>query len=136
MKPEKPWQQVGNGDALSKASPPSCIIIDVCTQEKVIPSEDTIQEIARNVQLPVAEVVIWLEHLPQIHVSRKKGGEKGARTRKDKKSKGSRQRKTNPGSLMSEELCLTCPQGDPSNDSVDLANWISCDECYSWHHLV
>lgn len=38
---------------MGKASPPSCIIIVVYTKEKAIPSEDTIQEIAKNVQLPV-----------------------------------------------------------------------------------
>ena len=48
-------------------------------------------------------------------------------TRKEKKSKGSRQRKINPDSSLSEELCSTCSQEDPFNDSVDLVNWISCD---------
>ena len=54
MKPEKLWQHVANGGALSKASPPSCIIVDAYTKETTIPSEDTIQEIAKNVQLPIA----------------------------------------------------------------------------------
>ena len=101
MKPEKLWQHIGNGATLSKASPPSCIIIDAYTKEKTIPTEDTIQEIAKNVQLPVAKVVMWLDHLQQIHVNRKKGGEKGAKTRKEKKSKGSCQRTTNPDSSLS-----------------------------------
>jgi len=71
-KPEKLWQHIADGGALSKASPPSCIIVDAYTKEKAIPSEDTIQEIAKNVQLPIAEVVMWLEHLQQICVNRKK----------------------------------------------------------------
>ena len=38
---------------MRKASPPSCILIDAYTKEKAIPSEDTIQEIAKNVKLPL-----------------------------------------------------------------------------------
>ena len=48
----------------------------------------------------------------------------------------SRHRKTNTASSLSEELCSTCFQEDPSNDSIDLVNWMSCDGCYSLHHLV
>lgn len=49
MKPEKLWQHVANGGALSKASPPSFIIVDAYTNDKTIPSENTIQEIGKNV---------------------------------------------------------------------------------------
>ena len=79
---------------------------------------------------------LWLEQLQQIHVNSKKGGEQGAKTRKEKKSKGSRQRKTIPESSLSEELCSMRFKEDRSNDSLDLVNWISCDGCYFWHHLV
>lgn len=65
LKPDKLWCHFKTSGVLGKPVPPSDAILAVYREQKSVPTEDVIQETARNVLLPCEEVKFWFEHLHQ-----------------------------------------------------------------------
>ena len=124
-------------------SPPSCKILDAFNLQREIPDKQTICEVAKDILLPEQEVTFWIEHVNQIHLNRKSGAEKAAKTRMEKRHEvenvGRRKRtssKQGCGESSDDTSCATCSMVDPTGEEEDSpVLWISCDGCCFWHHL-
>lgn len=124
----KPDDHLNNMQSLLNLAtkPPSVVISDkykACGKDI---SEKEVQELAKNVLLPVSEVKIWLEHLDEVSRNRKEGAIKAAETRKRRRMQ-KRQEKSDA------VLCGVCG-GLWEEETEEVEQWIQCDRCMNWYH--
>ena len=81
MKPDQLLDYFNTTGVLGNPSPPSDAILATYQEWKFVPTDEVIQETARNVLLTPEEVKFWFEHLHQIYENRKRGARKAAETR-------------------------------------------------------
>ena len=85
-----------------------------------------IEEAARKVLLPPAEVKMWFNHLASVATIRKNAGKKAAQTRKQKAKEKS---------ATLQYSCGVCHDVYKEYTSK-VENWICCDGCDTWYHFV
>lgn len=133
MKPQQLINYVNNGGKMSDPMPPSQVILESFKRNNGIPSEVVVEQLSRQVLLPVDEVLMWLNHLKTVQDNRAKGAKKAAATRKRKKANEDTERNT-------EDICHTCGLDEPPhvhNDELDIEIlWIGCDTCAKWFHAL
>ena len=126
------------------SEPPSEVLLKEFNRHHVIPDDSRLKSIAKEVLLSVDETKMWFEHLSSVHENRKKGLQKAARARKVKtsqckskklKAQGENQQAKQTGATESE-CCATCQKEEPSGFEDDSVNWICCDGCASWNHMI
>ena len=100
--------------------PPSLILREAYEELKgKDPSDTFIEEMAKATLLPPEEVGFWFDHLKTIRENRKRGAQKAAQTRRQKKA--------------SNRYFCSC--GDEYLSITDeIEQWIGCDNCDSWFH--
>ena len=72
---------------------------------------------------------MWLEHLKTVTSNRKRGAEKGAKTRRDKIK-----RKDESIQLESELYYCGICNGAYQEETEHVEKWIGCDKCEAWFH--
>ncbi len=136
MKPQQLLDHVNKGGKISGAMPPSLVILEAFKKNKGVPDEAIVQELSKQVLLPVDEVIMWLNHLKTVKNNRIKGAKKAAATRKRKKIDHiDKDTETNH-----EEVCHACRLDEPPPNDGELAIetvlWIGCETCSRWFHTL
>ena len=139
---ENLWEKVSKGNH-TQVEPPSQVILDEYNRHHDIPDESKLLEIAGKVLLPFVETKIWFDHLKTVEENRKKGVAKAAATRRAKKSKevsetdkAKRPRQCPKNKLDDGSLCQTCNLEEPPDVTDSVFDWICCDSCLVWHHMI
>lgn len=130
--------------------PPSQVLKEIFDGLSDDISEECVLAAAKKCLLPPAEVKIWFDHLLQIQKNRKRGAEKAAATRRQKKEqvradKARAADRDNPEPehqvrQTSEPdsnltFCGVCCEvyAEVTDEPED---WIQCDICLKWFHFV
>lgn len=132
--------------------PPSKTILEEFNHSCEVPEESKLLEISEKVLLSHDETEMWFKHLKNVHENRKKGVAKAIETRKAKKmqqqlankdkdrtkEKGKKAKKKNNQEEEESEVCCTCNLEVPCGleDEQEEIDWISCDSCACWHHMI
>ena len=75
--------------------------------------------------LPVGDVQLWWDHLKTVADNRKRGAEKAAKSRKEKKA----------AKDEDQVFCIVCRE--PFVEFTQhVQSWIQCDCCNGWSHFV
>lgn len=91
------------------------------------PTEEQVQEIAKNVLLSPDEVKMWLDHLQTVRDNRRRGAQKAAETRKKNKMVKKSSHDT--------YFCGIChDQYVEYTDEEE--SWIECELCCTWFHFT
>lgn len=133
MKPERLLEFVNSGKSLSKVRPPSEVLLEAHQKWNGIPENPALLSIAKEVLLPSEEVLFWFKHLENVKSNRKRGAMKAAAKRRESQTKSKQ--------TADLDVCRTCNREEPPNvggDNDDLQNieWVACDSCAQWHHIV
>lgn len=129
--PKQLINYVNNGGKMSDAMPPSHVILESFKRNNGIPNEVTVEQLSKQVLLPVEEVMMWLSHIKTVQDNRAEGAKKAAATRKRKKGNEVIKRNT-------EDICHACGLDEPPHDDeLDIEIlWIGCDTCAKWFHAL
>lgn len=88
------------------------------------PTANEVSSLARPVLLPEHEVQIWVDHLADVEMNRKRGAAKARITCQLAKQK---QQQTE------RYFCGVCGQ-EYINETEEPEFWIQCDCCSMWYH--
>ena len=145
------WVEVLQGNNIQH-EPPSQVILNEFNRCHQVPEESELIKVAEKVLLPYQETKIWFEHLKTVAENRKKGVAKAAATRKARKQKekfaqkeserqtskvkGNESPSARIPTSIEEGVCCTCNMNEPLDMQRDEVDWICCDSCISWHHMI
>ena len=119
----KPEESLTSGNEPCES--PSCVI----QQAFKANTANDVEELARKVLLPPEEVELWIEHLRTVASNRKRGAEKGAKTRRQK-AKNRVESSQLEGDLYNCGVCNDAYQ----EETEEVEKWIGCDKCETWFH--
>jgi hypothetical protein len=121
MSPASALSYLAKPDAVL-SSPPSIVI------EQAFKSglDVNLENLAREVLLPVNEVEMWIKHLAAVSENRKRGVAKAVATKKSKFNGRQRQ----------EEKIVRCGVCSViyEEETEEVERWIACDLCTTWFH--
>ena len=87
------------------------------------PSNADFEVAAKVTLLPPGEVEIWFQHLLTVQQNRKRGAEKAAATRRQKRGQ----------TTVTVFRCLCGKAYEEETDTVE--QWIECEQCKNWFHF-
>ena len=119
----KPEQSLFSSSQPSE--PPSSVLLEAFKAN----AATDVEELAKKVLLPTEEVQLWIRHLETVASNRRRGAEKGAKTRREKAAKS----RTQPSLENDLYSCGVC-NGTYQQETEEVENWIACDKCDVWFH--
>ena len=136
MKPSKLISYVKSAGQLSKAIPPSQVLLKAYKSCAGFPSDVFINATAKEVLVKPENVKMWFRHLEIVENNKRKGAIKAAATRKAKKDKV-----MGADVLLDsdeDEVCNICYSLDPPGTSIEesVIDWLACNECALWYHTT
>ena len=138
----------------AKCRPPSAMLKEFfqsMKKRKTTPTEPDIKAIAEKTLLPPVEVRMWLEHLQQVDLNRRRGAAKAAETRHRRAANTTAssadpnptlQANVNPepipGPAAETEDIYYCGYcgGQYEEETEECEFWIACEACDCWFHGV
>lgn len=105
-------------------NPPSVTIREAFKKLTGPPTEQEVENLAKDTLLSPKEVRMWLDHLQTIRDNRRRGARKAAETRKKKSS-----------SSYDVYYCGVCHEQYVEYTDQE-QSWIECDHCEKWFHFI
>ena len=123
-------------DTFMSALPPMCkppsVILKDYFDAMDAPSESDLNELSKQVMLPVDEIRIWFDHLHTIRDNHRKGASKAAETRRKNNQKSTI---SHPVIKESNYQCGVCHSPYQAFTECE-EKWIECENCDTWYHFA
>jgi len=121
----------------AKNKPPSTVLKEFFSSMKKRgknPTDADNESMSKQTLLPSSEVKMWLEHLEQVHLNRKRGAAKAAETRRIQSGGAKTARSSHTTIPAAEEYYCGHCGGKYEEETDEPEYWIGCDKCLYWFH--